>query len=118
MSKFDARKKVLIAESEVYRQLLKVEIQTFKVYSARTKRRLGLLGTFAPLLVSGIPILSGLFRQKKRGRGFSLKGMSGMLLLGWKVFRQVAPFFGVKRFLMRKNGRQESAAEEYLSKRL
>jgi hypothetical protein len=118
MSKFDARKKVLIAESEVYRQLLKVEIQTFKVYGARTKRRLGFLGMSLPLLVSGIPILSGLFARRKRRERFSLKGMSGMLLLGWKIFRQVAPFFGVKRFLARRSEPREDAAEEYLSKRL
>ena len=32
MSKFERKKKLLVAESEVYRQLLKLELQTFNVY--------------------------------------------------------------------------------------
>jgi hypothetical protein len=40
MSKFETKKKLLVAESEVYRQLLKMEMQTFQVYAKRTKRRM------------------------------------------------------------------------------
>ena len=50
MSKFEAKKKLLAAESEVYRQLLKLEIQTFKVYGMRTKRRLTSIGSSVPFV--------------------------------------------------------------------
>ena len=49
MSKFEAKKKLLVAESEVYRELLKLEFQTFKIYGKRAKRRLTSPGTYLPL---------------------------------------------------------------------
>ena len=115
MSKLATKKKMLVAESEVYRQLLKLEIQTFKVYGKRTRRRLTSITTYLPLVMSGIPIISGLFRKKRAG-GFSLKRLGALFLLGWKAYRQFSPFLA--RGGAAKSESAETAAEEYLAKRL
>jgi hypothetical protein len=115
MSKYDTRKKLLAAESEVYRQLLKLELQTFKVYGLQTKRRLTSFGTYVPLVMSSIPLVGGLFGRK---RGFSLKGIGSLAFLGWKAYQRFAPLFGQGKFSKSKAESNETAAEEYLSKRL
>lgn len=114
MSKLATKKKMLVAESEVYRQLLKLEIQTFKVYGKRTSRRLTSISNYLPLVMSGIPLLSGLFRKKRAGR-FSLKRLGSLFLLGWKAYRQFSPFLTRN---VAKVESTETAAEEYLAKRL
>lgn len=116
MSDFKARKKLLVTESEVHRELLKLEIQTFKLYGIRTRRRLKSFSTYMPwLLASGLPIFTRLFRRKKKKS--SLERLSSLLFLGWRAYQRFAPLFG------RKSGQgnpepMETAAEEYLSKRL
>jgi hypothetical protein len=117
MSDFKARKKMLIAESEVYRQLLKLEIQTFKVYGIRTKRRMTSLTSYMPWLMGGIPILTRLLRKKKAQR-FSLQRMSSLFLFGWKAYQKFAPLLARSGFFRRRPEPSETAAEEYLSKRL
>lgn len=113
MSDFKARKKLLVTESEVYRELLKLEIQTFKVYGIRTRKRLTSFSTYMPwLLASGLPIFTQLFRRKKRKS--SLGRLSSLFLLGWKAYQQFAPLFGRSR----NPEPTETAAEEYLSRRL
>jgi hypothetical protein len=113
MSKFEAKKKLLAAESEVYRQLLKLEFQTFKIYGARTKRKLTSAKTYLPLLMSGLPFLGGFSGRK---RGLSLKGIGSLVLLGWKTYQRFAPMFGSGKSIRKEP--PETAAEEYLSKRL
>jgi hypothetical protein len=115
MSKFETRKKLLIAESEVYRQLLKMEIQTFKVYGARTKKRFRVLSTYLPALMSGLPIVTSLFGRKKSSR-LSLKRLSSWFFLGWKAYRQFAPWLARRKFVPGSDSK--TAAEEYLAKRL
>ena len=117
MSKFDDRKKLLVAESEVYRELLKMELQTFKVYTTRTKRRLSSATSYLPLLMSGLPFLANMFMQKKgRSSGSSLKRMASLVMLGWKTYQRFGGFFGRTQF--RAPAAENTAAEEYLSKRL
>ena len=120
MSKFENRKKLLAAESEVYRQLLKLEIQTFKVYGMRTKRRLTSATNYLPWVMSGLPMFAGLFGRfgrKRLQRGFSLGRISSLFLLGRKAYRQFSPWFG-KKFSSRNFDRDQNAAEEYLANRL
>ena len=112
-----AEKKLLVAESETYRQLLKMEIQTFKVYGSRTRQRLGSFRTYLPLIMSGIPVLAGLFSQKKR-RDFSLKRLGVLFALGWKAYRKFGPLMGFSRSRPGNGQTGQTAAQEYLSKRL
>lgn len=111
MSDFETKKKLLVAESEVYRQLLKLEFQTFKVYAKRTKRQLTSARSYVPLIMTGLPLLGSLFGRK---RGSSLNRMGTMAVLGWKAFQQISHLFGHKK--APEDG--QTAAQEYLSKRL
>lgn len=117
MSDFKAKKKMLLAESEVYRQLLKLEIQTFKIYGKRAKRRLTSAGSYMPLVMSGLPLLARLFKRKKK-EGLSLQRIGSLFFIGWKAYRQFAPMLGLRKFTGRKSSPSETAAEEYLSKRI
>jgi len=117
MSKFETKKKLLVAESEVYRELLKMELQTFKVYTTRTKRRLTSVSAYLPLLSSGLPLLTAFFARKKgRSSGPSLKRMASLVMLGWKTYQRFGGFFSRTKYSMRPP--EKTAAEEYLSKRI
>jgi len=119
MSKFETRKKLLVAESEVYRQLLKLELQTFKVYSKSARKRLTSISTYLPFLMSGVPILKGLFGgRKSKSSGSPLKRVGTMFLLGWKAYQRFRPFFKRSKFSAENTEPANTAAEEYLSKRL
>jgi hypothetical protein len=114
MTKLEEKKKLLVAESEVYRQLLKMELQTIKVYGIHTKRRMTSVSGYLPFVMSGLPFLSGLFgRRRSRSRTSSLKRMISLVMIGWKAYQRFGSHF---------NGRKpegtRTAAEEFLSKRL
>ena len=116
MSKFEERKKLLVAESEVYRELLKMELQTFKVYTTRTRRRLSSVTSYLPLVMSGLPFLANMFMRKKgKSSGSSLKRMASLVMLGWKTYQRFGGSFGGSN---RAPAPEKTAAEEYLSKRL
>jgi len=117
MSKYEARKKLLVAESEVYRQLLKMEMQTFQVYAKRTKRRMTSVTSYLPLLTSSLPIVTAFFaRKKSRSSATSLKRMASLVMLGWKTYQRFGGFFSRAKYPM--PAPDKTAAEEYLSKRL
>ena len=119
MSRFETKKKLLVAESEVYRQLLKLELQTFKVYGKRTKRRLTSITSYLPFVMSGLPFLNGLFARKKgKSPASSLKRMGALVVLGWKAYQRFRPFFARNKYSAEDEDPTKTAAEEYLSKRL
>jgi hypothetical protein len=117
MSDINAKKKMLVAESEVYRQLLKLEIQTLKIYGVRAQRRMTSFTNYVPWLMSAVPVLSRLFSKRKAKR-FSLRRMGSLVLLGWKAYQKFAPLLARARFFRGNAKPSETAAEEYLSKRL
>jgi hypothetical protein len=117
MSDFETRKKLLVAESEVYRELLKMEFQTFKVYTTRTKRRMTSASTYLPFLTAGLPLISSLFARKKgKSSAPSLQRIASLVMLGWKTYQRFSGLFGAPNSPMQPP--DETAAEEYLSKRL
>jgi len=122
MNKFETRKKLLVAESEVYRQLLKLEIQTFKVYGTRAKRRMRSVSTYLPVIMTGLPFVKALFAGKRgqagKSSGPSFKRMVSLVMLGWKALQRFGPFFGRNKAAETDEDLNETAAEEYLSKRL
>lgn len=117
MSKFESRKKLLVAESEVYRQLLKMEFQTFQVYAKRTKHRMTSVTSYLPLVTSGLPLVAAFFARKKGKSSTSpLKRMVSLAMLGWKTYQRFGGFFGGAKYPT--HAPDKTAAEEYLSKRL
>jgi len=108
-----------VAESEVYRQLLKLELQTLKICTKRNRLRLTSVSTYLPAIISGLPFLKGLFGRKKQpSSGSPLKRMGSLLLLGWKTYQRFRPFLGPNKVRVEKGVAPETAAEEYLSRSL
>ncbi len=119
MSDFESKKKLLVAESEVYRELLKLELQTFKVYTKRKKRQLTTVSTYLPWVMSGLPFLGGMFgRKKSRSPASGLKRMMSLVMLGWKTYQRFAPLLNRRTSSVQKSEPTRTAAEEYLSRRL
>jgi len=84
-----------VAESEVYRQTLTLEIQSLRLYSLRVQRTVALLRLANPLLraagsLSGTRFLSPGPRRKRRGKWSRLLGTS---LMGWRLYLRVGRFF-------------------------
>jgi hypothetical protein len=107
------KKKLLIAESEAYRQMLRLQIQNLRIHGLKTKRDLTSFNTGNPLLMTAIPMLTSLFRGKS---GFSWKGLGSFAVVGWQLYRLFNPARqgGVSSA---KDGVETPAADEYLEKR-
>ena len=108
MSDLERRKKLLIAESEVCRELLKLQLYNFRIYGIKAKRKFTSFSTGNPALIAGIPLLTSLLSRKRKLRKVSAWGF-----LGWQLLRKAGGLFRrpsnpAPRF------RARTAAEEYL----
>ena len=65
MNELEAKKKALVAESEVYRQTLKLEIQNLRLCAVRSRRKLSLLGASSSLLMLGAPLARSLLGRRR-----------------------------------------------------
>jgi hypothetical protein len=116
MSELENKKKMLVAECEVYRELLKLEVQTYRIHAIRLKKRASALGTYGPLAMSSLPFISAMFGGRKKKK-MSLNRLSSLVFLAWRTYKQVKPLFRGPLGMPRTRP-QETEAEEYLSKRL
>jgi hypothetical protein len=88
-----ARKQALFAESEVYRESLKLQIQNVRLYQVRMQRKLELLRTVVPLvIVAGSALRLRDFRRPlmQKPRSKWRRGL-GLAIMGWRLFRQYSP---------------------------
>jgi len=69
MNQLEAKKKALVAESEVIRETMKLELHNLRLYTARTKQKFTSLGSPNRLLLLAAP-LAGLILRRKRGSLF------------------------------------------------
>lgn len=105
----EARKRALIAESELYRQTLSLEIQNIKVYGARWRSRFALLRLANPLILLAGSFIGGRFlgrassRRQRRGK---VSRMIGASLMGWRLYRRFSPL--VQRLLSARANRKRS----------
>jgi hypothetical protein len=95
LKELEERKKALVAESEVYRQTLTLEIQNLRLYGVRMQRKFTLFRLANPLLLLvgsllGSRFLGARFARKRRGKWSRIIGAS---LLGWRLFRSFGPLF-------------------------
>jgi hypothetical protein len=93
LKEIEARKHALVAESEVFRQTLTLEIQNLRLYSLRVQRKFASLRLANPLLLAagtlfGARFIRGGSRPKRRGKWSRLLGAS---LMGWRLYRQFGP---------------------------
>jgi hypothetical protein len=121
MSELEKRKRLLIAECEVYRETLKLELQTYKIYGLCAKKRLKSFNTYAPLLLTGLPLVRALFAGRKamaRGQKklSGLKGLGTVVFMGLQLYQRFAPL--LRDAFLQARQPEKTAAEEYLSKRI
>ncbi len=96
----EQRKRALTAESEIYRETLKLEVQNLRLYGIGLRRRFNFVSSVAPLFILTAPLIRALARRSrphKRKRSLLAK-----VLLAWRVYRQFSPF--VASFLGRNAG--------------
>jgi hypothetical protein len=114
MSELRARKQMLVAESDIYRETLRLEVHNLRVYGAGLKRKFSVFRAMNPLLLvaagmMGAPLGRTLVRRRKR----NWLRLTLTSLLSWRVYRQLAPL--LRPFIARFSPRPESmatAAEE------
>ena len=106
-----ARKRALAAESEVYRQTLKLELQNFQLYAGFLKHKwspLRRVGAVLPL--AGVAAGFWLRRKQKPAP----PGLLRNAMLGWQVYRSVSPFLrrmAGQLFIRRAKSAEEPAPE-------
>ncbi len=83
----EARKQALAAESELYRQILKLEVENLRLSSVRARRRITTLGNSAQWLLLGAPLARSLLRTRRIGR-FRLVTTA---LMAWRMYQKIAP---------------------------
>lgn len=90
MSELEAKKRALVAESEIYRETLKLELHNLKLFGLRTKRKFSSFANPSPLLMLAAPLM-GRFLQK---RGSSMVRRLLISFLSYQVFNRLAPYLG------------------------
>src|SRR5258708_1675212 len=90
VKKLEARKRFLLAKSEMYRQTLTLEIANLKFSTALLKRKLKSKGSIFALLALAVP-MAGLLVARKRPK--PALGLLPKLISGWKLFGRIAPLW-------------------------
>jgi len=97
MNPLEAKKRALVAESEVLRETLKLELQNLRLYGVRTKEKFTSLGKPNRLLVLLAPMAGMLLRRRRS----SLVRRLVMGLLSYQLSNRLLPFlsglFSAKR---------------------
>ena len=116
LKELEARKRALVAESEVYRQTLTLEIQNLRIYRVRMQKKLVVARLANPLFLFGASFLGSRFfgrsaRRRPRGK---LSRVVGATLMGWKLFRQFGPAIQKRlvQLLVRRQGSERVNPEE------
>ena len=88
MNELEAKKRALVAESEVYREMLKLELHNLRLYVSRTKHKLKSFGRPNPLLMLLAPLAGAFFRKRRA----SWLRRAAMTFLSWQVSSRLVPF--------------------------
>jgi hypothetical protein len=103
----EARKRVLVAESEAYRQTLRLEVAQLQLHAEQLKRRFRLI-LFAQPLVALLPLVIKLVTGRKarieRNSRSKFGGMLNAALIGWRLARRFAPLISSFRRRARPRG--------------
>ena len=108
-----ARKRALVEESEVYRELLKLQIRNVTLYSLSLQRKMTSGSGARSILLMALPFLAKFFmRSPSRRKGSSQAGTLGLAFTAFQMVRRFAPI--VKNlfatFLAAREKRRERAA--------
>src|SRR5690349_1988911 len=108
VKELEAKRRALTAESEVYRQTLRLEIENLRLAAMRARRQMKSFQSVNPLLTLVAPMAASLL-TKRRGR---LRGLFTTALLGWQVYRKAASFFGGFAFRPRRHSPKPASRGE------
>lgn len=96
VSDLEARKRAAVADCEVYRHMLTLELEHIRLYRESWRRKFSFFKT-SRLLLLLIPVGLTLFGLKGRRRAVETKPASGWkrilstAVLAWRVYRKVGP---------------------------
>lgn len=113
----EAHKRALVAESEAYRETLRLDLAQLQLHATQLRRRFQLVA-LVPTALALLPVLMRLFRPGQP-QGKPKAGVAGFLsaaLAGWRLARRFGPVVSSLRRHARRNGfrprHQRSATEE------
>jgi hypothetical protein len=95
MTELQLRKQALVAESDVLRELLAMEVEDLRIYGTRWRRRWNLVEAARPWLALApvVPLLLQSLRPKKSAskRMPGWRRFLAMGLMGWRFYRKFSP---------------------------
>jgi len=106
MNPLDAKKRALVAESEVFRETMKLELHNLRIYGVRTRQKLNNFARPNKLLLLAAPFAGLLFRKKRT----SLTRRFVLSLLGYQLTNRFLPILSA--MFTDKRAEDTSCAEE------
>src|SRR5690349_15852265 len=88
MKELEAKKRALVAESELYRQLLRLEVQNLRLYGLQFRKKFAGLRKPSTGVVLAAALAGSFFGRK---RDSSLR-RTAMAILSWQLSNRVLPF--------------------------
>jgi hypothetical protein len=108
MKSLETKKRALVAESEVFRETLKLELHNLRLYTVRTRQKLTSFARPNKLLMLAAPFAGMLFRRKKRS---SLMRRFVYGLLSYQLTNRVLPLLS-GLFSSDKRGENSTCAQD------
>jgi len=108
MSDLETKKRALVAESEVFRETLKLELHNLRLYGVRTREKFTSLGKPNRLLLMMAPFAGLIFRRKKS----SMLRRFAMGLLSYQVSNRLIPLISALISTTRRSSGMKSSSEE------
>jgi hypothetical protein len=91
MKDLEARKKLLVAESEVYRQTLRLDAQNLRLYSAHIQRKFATYAALKPAILLAAPLVSSWFSGKGKNEEHKPKSFFSMAMSGFRMYKSLQP---------------------------
>lgn len=105
INQIQARKRALVAESEVYRQTLQLEARNLKLYGVATRQRFSRFRQYAPILTALTLLARGYITRKSKPT------ILGRLFSAWRLYLKFAP--AIALFLGRGRAMQLASKPAY-----
>ena len=103
VGEIEAKKRALIAESEVYRSVLTLEVQNIRIYGGNLKSKLSVLKRLEPLLTLSAALAGVVQRKPARPP----RGLFHRAARVWRIYRLFSPVLNLA--LAQKQAKEGSA---------
>ncbi len=107
MNPLESKKRALVAESEVFRETLKLELHNLRLYTVRTRQKLTNFASPNKLLLLAAPFAGFLFRKKRS----SILRKFAMGLLSYQFTNRLLPMLSALLSADRHRGASASVEE-------